>query len=178
MSQSHPQLYGRSYGFSSLSVLIPRGKKALIEHSDLLFPVDILRPSLLTQPIPKCQLPVPRNMFCVVPPVATSVKIPYQKTHSHDCLLRIRKGKRNQGAKNTHPPKKTRHQHLDLQSSQAQMPRGQCKNTINNMQDKISPLDPSNPATVGCENSSTAKVQEKDLKIAFMKTIEGYLGKR
>lgn len=36
----------------------------------------------------------------------------------------------------------------------------------------MSPLEPSNPATAGPEYSSTAETQEKDLKIAFMNTIE------
>ena len=42
----------------------------------------------------------------------------------------------------------------------------------NNIQDKISPVGPSNPVTVGPENPNIARDQEISLKIAFMKMLE------
>jgi hypothetical protein len=68
---------------------------------------------------------------------------------------------------NTSPNKdKTRYQHLELQPTQTQMPRSQHKNTINNSQDNMAPLEPSNPATAGPENSKIAEsLETMELKI-------------
>ena len=68
--------------------------------------------------------------------------IPYQTIHNHHTLIRIREGNRNQGMKQQPNQDKTRYEHLELQFSQSQMPRRQSKNTINNSQDNMPPLEP------------------------------------
>lgn len=51
------------------------------------------------------------------------------------------------------------------------MPRLQYKNTINNSQCEMFPLEPKNPTTVVPENCNIAEAPE-DLEIAFIKMIE------
>jgi hypothetical protein len=48
------------------------------------------------------------------------------------------------------------------------MPRCQHKNTINNTQDSIFPLEFNNPTTTGPEYYNIAEAQNKDLKIPFV----------
>jgi hypothetical protein len=61
---------------------------------------------------------------------------------SHHIVLKTRKGnnnkKKNQEKKNTPNKDNTSYQHLELQSSQIQMPGQQHKNTFNNSQDNVS----------------------------------------
>ena len=66
------------------------------------------------------------------------------------------------------PRNKTPTKDLELQSSQTQMPRCQHKNTINNSQDNMSPLEPSNPTTAGPEYSNIAEAQDKDFKTEYV----------
>lgn len=51
------------------------------------------------------------------------------------------------------------------------MPRSQCKNTINGIQNSMSP-EPSSPTTSSPEYSNTAVAQGNDLKTNFMKMTE------
>lgn len=58
------------------------------------------------------------------------------------------------------------------------MTRHQCKNTVSNSQDNISPQEPSNPTKAGLEYYSIAEAQDKerqrerDIKTAFVNTKE------
>lgn len=54
-----------------------------------------------------------------------------------------------------------------MQSSQIQMPNHQRRNTINSSQDNLSPLEPSNPITVGPKKCNTAKAQDENFKIVI-----------
>lgn len=49
--------------------------------------------------------------------------------------------------------------------------RYQYKNTVNDYQNNVSPVEPSNLTTVGPEKSNIAEVQESDFKIAFMNML-------
>jgi hypothetical protein len=52
------------------------------------------------------------------------------------------------------------------------MPRHQRKHTINNSQDRLSPLEPSNPTTAGPQYSNIAEAHKRDFKSACTKMIE------
>lgn len=52
------------------------------------------------------------------------------------------------------------------------MPRHQHKNTDNNSQDNMSPLEPSNSITVGPEICSIVEAQHKICEMALMNRLE------
>ena len=52
------------------------------------------------------------------------------------------------------------------------MPRCQCKNTINNSQGNMTPLQPSYPTMVRSEYFNTAEAQENDFGNNFMKRTD------
>lgn len=52
------------------------------------------------------------------------------------------------------------------------MPGGQYKNTVNDYQNNVSPVEPSNLTTVGPEKNNTSEVKERDFKIAFMNMLQ------
>lgn len=48
---------------------------------------------------------------------------------------------------------------------------------FNNSQDNRCPLEPNNPTTAGLEYCQIVEAQEKYLKIAFLNTVEDFIGK-
>lgn len=54
------------------------------------------------------------------------------------------------------------------------MPRQQCRNTINNNQDNLFPLEPNNLTTAAPEYFNVSEGQRKDLKASFMHMIEAH----
>lgn len=78
-------------------------------------------------------------------------------------LLRFGKGNRSQNIENPQNKDKTRYQHIELQSSQTQMPM--CHHKIDNSQDNMSPLDTLNLTTSGPEICNRAEAQIKDFII-------------
>ena len=75
--QAHLQVYSRPPIMASPHSLPPGPgtKNFIVKHPAFLPPVD---PLTLPQPIPipKCQLPIPRNTFYLEPPVTTHFRIP------------------------------------------------------------------------------------------------------
>lgn len=69
---------------------------------------------------------------------------------------------------NTHPAKTI----LGISMYNYSLLKLQYKNTINNSQDNVSPLQPRKPMTSGPEYSNIVGTQDKDLKIVFMSKIE------
>jgi hypothetical protein len=59
--------------------------------------------------------------------------------------LRFRDSNRNQSIEHLTSEVKKKYMSPELQSSQTEMPRHQHKNTINNSQDNVSPLEPRSP---------------------------------
>lgn len=134
IQQSHPQLGSRPPSEASLHSLphSQRTEKILSEcpASLLLCEAPPLPPARVH---PKSQVAINRNTFSSESRSSFTYqdlrRISYQAAHSHHTPLIIREGKRNQ--KNTHPTK-TRYQHLELKSSQTQMPKCQYKNKQKN----------------------------------------------
>lgn len=52
------------------------------------------------------------------------------------------------------------------------MPRCQYKNIVNDYQNNVSPVEPSNLTTVGPEKSNISEVKERDFKIASMNMLK------
>lgn len=105
-------------------------KQILEEHSAFLPPVEPLKTtSFKPIPIPKCQLQNLHTFY--LEPLEThllwSRRISYQATHSHHTLWRTREGSRSLrevgGGRQTVNKDNTIYQNLELQSSQAQLPR-------------------------------------------------------
>jgi hypothetical protein len=81
-------------------------------------------------------------------------KIVYWATHSH---LRTRESYRNQGRKHSSNKDKSRYQYPEAL-------KWKYKNTINNSQENMSPLDSSIPSAAGPEDSTKTEAQDKDFR--------------
>ena len=87
-------------------------------------------------------------------------RISYQATHSYHTLLRTRKDNRNQGSEQSPNKYKTRYQHLELQSSQTQMP----KNTTINVYDICLHESPATLTQHALNITTQLKLKTKTLK--------------
>lgn len=87
-----------------------------------------------------------RNFFYLETPSSYTYQDPwsilYQGKHSYHTLLRITEGNRNQGITHPHNKYNVRYQLLELQSSQATMPRLKGKNITNSSQKTTPELSP------------------------------------
>lgn len=112
------------------------------------------------------QCPKPRNIFYPKLPVTTIIRIPGGFSTRQGTIpgLFIEPERATETKVKKHLPNKdqTRRQHLELQSSQTKMSRHQCKNTINNSQNTVPPLESSNSIKVGPENCNKAEAHDKD----------------
>lgn len=144
-------------------------KQSQVAHSAFLPSVDTLNSKPIF--ISKCQLPIPRNISPTSNPHWPSLVGP--QTYSlpgHYSLVWTREGNRNQGTEHQPNKDKIRYEHLEVQLSQTQMPRHQCK--ISNSQDGLSPLQPSKPITDGPEKCNIANTQDKDFEIVCSTMLE------
>lgn len=165
ISHIHPQLFSQPLTQTLITLCpVPREliKYILLGHATVIS----LGNSPLSFTIFMTHLTIPRNTFYLEPKVPTPISAQEEfPTRQHTDTKTDLRTRNNQETK--HSPNKDINKHLDLQSSQFQMPRHQRKNTINNSQKNVSPLAPSSHTTAGLEFSSIAETQEKRPRNSF-----------
>jgi hypothetical protein len=141
-----------------------------VENFNFLSPVD--SPEFIL--VSKSQPPIPRNTFYLETPVATLLESQKNFLPGNTHLSHCPKNQRGKQKLRNKTPTQQRQDQISAPRLTIfpQMPRRQHKSTINNSQDNMSPLEPSNPYTAGLKHCNRAEAQEIDLKIVFMIIIE------
>ena len=118
--------------------------------------VDSLGVPPQVYPVLKCQLPKARNTFYRDPSVATLGRI------TEICPIETKE-------QDTASPKQGQIPAPRITiTSEIQMLRQQSKNTVNNTEDSMSPLELSNLTAAVTGKCYIAEAQANDLKVAFM----------